>query len=75
MGTRKNPIIIDNAKCSPCSGLICVGVCPLGVLEAGENGKPRLVDAGSCNQCAVCVNLCPAKAITVNKESPETDKR
>jgi NAD-dependent dihydropyrimidine dehydrogenase PreA subunit len=60
-------IIIDSVKCSPCSTLICAGVCPMGVLEVGTNGKPQVVDVESCTRCEVCVNLCPTKAITVKQ--------
>ena len=73
MGKRKAMIIIDHTKCSPCSTLICVGVCPMGVLEVGTDGKPQIVDVESCTRCDVCVNLCPTKAITIkqNKQSKE----
>jgi NAD-dependent dihydropyrimidine dehydrogenase PreA subunit len=73
MGKRKAMIIIDYSKCSPCSTLICVGVCPMGVLEVGTDGKPQIVDVESCTRCDVCVNLCPTKAITIkqNKQSKE----
>jgi NAD-dependent dihydropyrimidine dehydrogenase PreA subunit len=68
MGKLQKPIIlIDTAKCTPCAGLICVGVCPQGVLEEGKNRKPQVVDVVECTRCGVCVNLCPAKAITISK--------
>jgi NAD-dependent dihydropyrimidine dehydrogenase PreA subunit len=71
---KHSVILIDYAKCSPCSALICIGVCPLAVLEEGANGKPEIADETSCNQCEVCANLCPTKAITINKEAPKKDK-
>jgi NAD-dependent dihydropyrimidine dehydrogenase PreA subunit len=73
MGKRKSMIIIDYSKCSPCSTLICAGVCPMGVFEVGTDGKPQIVDFESCTRCDVCVNLCPTKAITIkqNKQSKE----
>ena len=73
MGKRKAMIIIDHTKCSPCSTLICVGVCPMGVLEVGTDGNPQIVDVKSCTRCDVCINLCPTKAITIkqNKQSKE----
>ncbi|HKZ87973.1 MAG TPA: 4Fe-4S binding protein [Candidatus Bathyarchaeia archaeon] len=58
-------ITVDFVKCPPCSGLVCVGVCPLGVLEEGKDKKPRVVDVASCTRCGVCVDLCPQNAITV----------
>jgi NAD-dependent dihydropyrimidine dehydrogenase PreA subunit len=74
MGNHKSMILIDYTKCSPCSTLICVGVCPFGVLEAGTDGKPQIVDAVSCTRCSVCANLCPAKAIIINQDKPKKDK-
>ncbi|MGA2682300.1 MAG: 4Fe-4S dicluster domain-containing protein [Candidatus Bathyarchaeia archaeon] len=68
MGKPMKPLIlIDIAKCTSCAGLICVGVCPQGVFEEGENRKPLVVDVVECTRCGVCVNLCPAKAITISK--------
>jgi NAD-dependent dihydropyrimidine dehydrogenase PreA subunit len=67
MGKHNSIILIDYSKCPPCSELTCVGVCPLGVLEEGTNGKPQIVDIVSCNLCEVCANLCPSKAITINQ--------
>ena len=72
MGKHNSMILIDYDKCPPCSTLICVGVCPLGVLETGTNGKPQIVDVVSCTRCEVCANLCPAKAIIINQD--ETNK-
>ncbi len=74
MDPRKSPILIDLAKCYPCSGLICVGVCPVGVLESGAKNKPQVVDVASCTQCGVCVNLCPAKAISINSSDAKKGK-
>jgi NAD-dependent dihydropyrimidine dehydrogenase PreA subunit len=74
MGKHNSIILIDYDKCSPCSGLICVGVCPFGVLEAGTTGKPQIVDVVLCSSCGVCVNLCPEKAIIISQEEPKKDK-
>ena len=60
-------ILIDHTKCPPCEGLICVGVCPVGIIELGENQKPVIVDFSSCTKCGVCINLCPVKAITLKQ--------
>jgi NAD-dependent dihydropyrimidine dehydrogenase PreA subunit len=67
MGKHKPIIVIDYAKCSPCTTLICVGVCPFGVLEADADGKPQIVDPSFCTKCGVCANLCPTKAITITE--------
>jgi NAD-dependent dihydropyrimidine dehydrogenase PreA subunit len=74
MEEHKPIILIDYTKCSPCSGLICVGVCPFGVLEAGTDGKPQIVDVASCTLCGVCANLCPEKAIIINQDEPKKGK-
>jgi len=68
MGKCNSIVLIDYTKCPPCSGLICIGVCPLAVLEESTNGKPQIEDEASCNRCGVCANLCPEKAIKINQE-------
>ena len=65
MDTLSSLIIIDYAKCPPCSELICIGVCPVGIIEQDENQKPTIINFSSCTKCGVCINLCPAKAITL----------
>jgi len=68
MGKQKSPVTVDQTKCKPCEGLICVGVCPVGVLEPDSNGKPDVSDVSACTVCGVCADLCPTKAIAVKKE-------
>ena len=75
MDTQKQPVSIDHAKCPPCSGLICVGVCPVGVLEQGTDKKPQVADAASCTRCGVCAELCPTKAITVVKAEKNSENQ
>ncbi|MCW4010204.1 MAG: 4Fe-4S binding protein [Candidatus Bathyarchaeota archaeon] len=65
MDTHRQHVSIDLTKCAPCPGLVCVGVCPQGVLEEGKDKKPQVGDASACTQCGVCADLCPTKAITV----------
>ena len=71
MEKHKSFLLIDYTKCPPCSTLICIGVCPFGVLEVGANSKPQIIDIVSCTGCGVCVSLCPANAITVNQDAPK----
>ncbi len=68
MGKQKAYIAVNAAKCLPCSGLVCLGVCPEGVLELDSNRKPKVADESACTLCGVCVNLCPTKALSVKKE-------
>ncbi len=72
MGTKKARLSIDRAKCSPCSGFVCIGVCPQGLLELDKEKKPELVDEAACNQCGVCINLCPNQAITVKDKKAKS---
>ena len=65
MGKPEASIAIDLSKCQPCTGQICIGVCPQGVFEEGKNRKPQVIEVVQCTNCGVCVNLCPAKAITL----------
>ncbi|MFA5572901.1 MAG: 4Fe-4S dicluster domain-containing protein [Candidatus Bathyarchaeia archaeon] len=71
MDKQKSPITIDLAKCGPCTGQICIGVCPQGVLEESKNRKPQIVTIVTCTKCGICVNLCPNKAITLNIDHPQ----
>ena len=68
MEKNKTEVLIDYNKCPPCSELVCIGVCPQGVLAKGENGKPQVVDVLSCNQCGICENLCPVQAIILEPD-------
>lgn len=54
------PIIIDTDLCE--SNLLCVEVCPEGVLEI-RNGKPVIVKSSACTDCGDCIENCPSGAI------------
>jgi NAD-dependent dihydropyrimidine dehydrogenase PreA subunit len=71
MGKQKSAITIDPAKCGPCTGQICIGVCPQGALEEGKNRKPQVIEVVQCTKCGVCVNLCPTKAISLGDGKPK----
>jgi len=66
MPEHKPIVFFDRNKCSGCVSLICIGVCPQGILEADAEGKPRIAEASECTLCGVCIDLCPRKAITLN---------
>ena len=67
MDKQSSKIIINYSKCPPCETLICAGVCPMGIIEPGKNKKPVIIDYSSCIKCAVCINLCPSKAIELEE--------
>jgi NAD-dependent dihydropyrimidine dehydrogenase PreA subunit len=68
---QKSAVLIDTAKCAPCTGQICIGVCPQGALEEGKNRKPQVINVVECTKCGVCVNLCPTKAISIDSINPK----
>jgi NAD-dependent dihydropyrimidine dehydrogenase PreA subunit len=74
MDKHKSLVLIDYDKCVPCSGLVCVGVCPQGILEIGPNKKPQIIDVASCTQCDVCANMCPSKAIIITRSEQPKDR-
>jgi NAD-dependent dihydropyrimidine dehydrogenase PreA subunit len=74
MDKQKACVVVDHVKCAPCSGLICVGVCPEGILEQGANKKPKVSDEASCTLCGVCVDLCPTKAISIRRAETGKEK-
>jgi ech hydrogenase subunit F len=75
MDKHKAHVSVDLSKCVPCSGLVCVGVCPEGILEQGSDKKPKVVDNASCTLCGVCINLCPTKALTIKQGEKKTEPR
>ncbi len=56
----------DYRKCENCLTYTCVDCCAKAVYELKEN-KPIVVDLDSCTLCEICVELCPHKAITLEK--------
>ena len=51
---------INPSKCAICHG--CVGVCPMGAITIGADGKPT-INAAMCVSCGTCAATCPATAI------------
>lgn len=56
---------IDAQRCVNCG--MCVKICPLDVLRAGET-VPSIVYREDCQSCFLCCLYCPKNAITVNAE-------
>jgi len=59
-------IFVYEAWCKRCG--ICSEMCPAGVFESDETGRPILANPDACIACYLCENLCPEMAITVYKE-------
>ncbi|UCD27205.1 MAG: 4Fe-4S binding protein [Candidatus Bathyarchaeota archaeon] len=59
-------IKIDYSKCRNCLTFTCVDCCAKAVYELKEK-EPTIVDLDSCTLCEICVELCPNKAITLEK--------
>lgn len=61
-------IKIDREKCKGC--LLCVAVCPKGLLKKDEKlnkrgAKPVVFTDGECSGCTFCAIICPDVAIEV----------
>jgi NAD-dependent dihydropyrimidine dehydrogenase PreA subunit len=59
-------IKIDYAKCRDCRSYTCVDSCAMAVFSL-EDSKPVVVDLDSCTLCGICEDLCPKKAITIER--------
>ena len=56
---------IDETKCIKCG--TCCNVCPMGVYDKDEKGKP-VPDNSKCVNCGLCVNMCPTEAIQFDND-------
>lgn len=60
----ENPKISINYKwCKACG--ICIDMCPTGVYQRDELGKPKDVFAEKCTSCRLCELRCPDFAIRI----------
>ncbi len=55
---------LDAGKCTRCG--ICREVCPVGAIDADENGFPA-IDRTRCVHCLCCHELCPTGAMKVKE--------
>jgi len=49
---------VDPAECTGCRRCVSLG-CP----AVGMQGRKAVIDSGACNDCGLCVQVCPAGAI------------
>jgi pyruvate ferredoxin oxidoreductase delta subunit len=62
---RTQKPIIDRELCTDC--LTCWVNCPDSSIIV-EDGKFKEFDYGHCKGCAICVGVCPKKAISMESE-------
>ncbi len=67
---RAREIRVNALWCKQCG--ICVAFCQPGVLKAGRDGVPQVLDLATCTLCLLCELRCPDFAIVVveDKEVP-----
>ncbi|MBI5167413.1 MAG: 4Fe-4S dicluster domain-containing protein [candidate division NC10 bacterium] len=62
-------VVIDEARCQvgqPCTE--CVKLCPVNIFVAQGNGIRIMSEAeDECTLCDLCLEACPAEAITIRK--------
>ncbi|MCQ2956533.1 MAG: 4Fe-4S binding protein [Mycoplasmoidaceae bacterium] len=52
--------VVNKSKCLGCGA--CTGVCPVGAVAIGSDGKAG-VDQSKCVGCGACAGVCPVQAI------------
>jgi nitroreductase/NAD-dependent dihydropyrimidine dehydrogenase PreA subunit len=65
-------LTVDQEKCKHDG--ICIAVCPMGIIEFGEDGAyPTMTDGGDelCISCGHCVAVCPQAAMAHNDMQPD----
>ncbi len=54
---------VDPKYCKKCN--ICINICPMKVLETGDEGLPHTIHPDQCTACGLCVIHCPDFAIEI----------
>ena len=60
---KEKSMPVDKNKCIGCGS--CVGICPVGAISFGEDGKAE-IDESKCIRCGSCEATCPVSAIKIN---------
>ena len=59
-------VTIDKEKCGGCEE--CVDICPVEVLEIGDDEKCEVVNGEECMGCESCIEVCEEDAIVVEED-------
>ena len=57
---------VKSEKCTACGRCLKIGHCSAIHRDGGSGGK-AVIDHGNCLACSTCVDICPQRAISINK--------
>jgi len=63
-GAPYGTIAVNKDACTMC--LACVGACPVGALQGGQEAPQLRFIEAKCVQCGICAATCPEHAITLS---------
>ncbi|RKX74163.1 MAG: 2-ketoglutarate ferredoxin oxidoreductase subunit delta [Spirochaetes bacterium] len=70
--TGEKYLSIKRNWCKRCG--YCVEFCPKNVFDIGEDGYPVVARLEDCNECRICVYICPDLAVIAEPEVEEKIK-